>query len=89
MDYFLNCGCVLLVVLLICECNDLDRFKIENNLINTSEKECLNLRMAPLTEEESIMRKRESNKRYYQSEKGKQQKRESNKRYYKRRFNLH
>lgn len=73
-----------LICKLICECNDLDRIEIENNLINSSKKECLNSRRVPYTEEERKIKKIESNKKYYQSEKGKQKRKEADKRYYQR-----
>ena len=71
-----------LVCELICTCNDSDRFKIENDLINSCEKECLNDRKANYTEEERKEKKKENNKRYNQTDKGKYKKAIRDKRYY-------
>jgi len=67
---------------LICECEEHERFEIENRLIVACVKKSLNERRAKLTEEESKQRKKESKKRYNQTEKGKYMKSLRDKRYY-------
>ncbi len=74
-------GVEKLICEVICECNDEERFILENTFIRECPKICLNDRCANLTPEEQIQRRVESRRKYVKTEKGKLTKARADKKY--------